>query len=67
VTVPRPAFGVALPLHEPLDALVASACDAEALGYTYLWATDDRLQKDVFVVLAAIALEIGRASCRERV
>ena len=56
MTVAHPAFGVALPLHEPLEALVASAREAEALGYTYLWATDDRLQKDVFVVLAAIAL-----------
>jgi 5,10-methylenetetrahydromethanopterin reductase len=51
-----PAFGLVLPLHEPLDELVETARAAEELGYRYLWATDDRLQKDVFVVLAAIAL-----------
>jgi len=49
-------FGLALPLHAPLDELVETARTAEALGYRHLWATDDRLQRDVFVVLAAIAL-----------
>src|SRR5205085_117130 len=44
-----------LPLHDPLEELVATARSAEQLGYRHLWATDDRLQKDVFVVLAAIA------------
>lgn len=51
-----PTFGVALPLHGPVEALVETARTAEELGYRYLWATDDRLQRDVFVVLAAIAL-----------
>jgi 5,10-methylenetetrahydromethanopterin reductase len=56
VTVRVPELGVALPVHGPVEALVAGARDAEELGYRYLWATDDRLQKDVFGVLAAIAL-----------
>jgi 5,10-methylenetetrahydromethanopterin reductase len=54
--VTGPAFGVALPVHGPIEALVESSREAEALGYRYLWATDDRLQKDVFGVLGAIAL-----------
>ena len=56
MTLEVPELGVALPVHGPVDTLVASAREAENLGYRYLWATDDRLQKDVFGVLAAIAL-----------
>jgi 5,10-methylenetetrahydromethanopterin reductase len=51
-----PVFGLVLPPHGPLDELVETAREAEALGYRHLWVTDDRLQKDVFVVLSAIAL-----------
>ncbi len=51
-----PSLGVALPLRGPIEEVVESARAAEELGYRYLWATDDRLQKDVFGVLARIAL-----------
>jgi 5,10-methylenetetrahydromethanopterin reductase len=36
--------------------LVESAREAEALGYGQVWVTDDRLQRDPFTVLAALAL-----------
>lgn len=49
------AYGVALAPHAPLPELLESARAAEELGYRYLWVTDDRLQRDVFVTLAAIA------------
>jgi 5,10-methylenetetrahydromethanopterin reductase len=55
--VSRPDFGVALPTREPVAALVAAAREAEALGFGQVWVTDDRLQRDPFVVLAAVALE----------
>jgi len=51
-----PSFGLVLPLHDPVDELVETARVAEELGYRHLWATDDRLQKDVFVLLAAMAV-----------
>lgn len=35
---------------------MATAREAEALGCETVWVTDDRLQRDVFTVLAAIAL-----------
>ena len=54
--MPHPAFGVAFPAHGPLDRLVAGAREAEELGYRNVWVTDDRLQKDVFVTLAAMAV-----------
>jgi 5,10-methylenetetrahydromethanopterin reductase len=53
--IARPALGVAFPLDAPLERLVDAARAAEALGYEYVWATDDRLQRDVFVALAAVA------------
>lgn len=49
-------LSVALPPEGPLDELVELAVEAEALGCRTLWVNDDRLQKDVFTVLAAIAL-----------
>jgi 5,10-methylenetetrahydromethanopterin reductase len=55
-----PTFGVALPVHGPIEGLVASAREAEELGYGTVWVTDDRLQKDVFGVLAAIALSTSK-------
>ena len=55
-----PSFGVALPVHGSIEGLVASACEAEELGYSTVWVTDDRLQKDVFGVLAAIALSTSK-------
>ena len=48
-------FSVALPPEGPLGELVAVAAEAEALGCSTVWINDDRLQKDVFTVLAAIA------------
>jgi 5,10-methylenetetrahydromethanopterin reductase len=54
VTAPR--LGIALPPEGPLDELVALAVEAEQLGCDTVWVNDDRLQKDVFTVLAAIAL-----------
>lgn len=54
------SLGVALPLEGPVEELVATARTAEALGYSFVWANDDRLQKDPFGVLAAIALATER-------
>jgi 5,10-methylenetetrahydromethanopterin reductase len=53
-------FGVALPLDEPVEELVATARTAEELGYGFVWANDDRLQRDVFEVLASFALATER-------
>jgi 5,10-methylenetetrahydromethanopterin reductase len=55
VTGRLPDFGVALPTREPVAALVQAARDAEALGYRQVWVTDDRLQRDVFTILASLA------------
>jgi 5,10-methylenetetrahydromethanopterin reductase len=46
---------LALPPEGPLADLVDVAVEAEGLGCSTLWVNDDRLQKDVFTVLAAIA------------
>ena len=46
---------VALPPEGPLSELVELAVAAEGLGCRTVWVNDDRLQKDVFTVLAAIA------------
>jgi len=48
-------LGVALPLEAPVGELLALAERVERLGYDALWANDDRLQHDVFSVLAAMA------------
>jgi 5,10-methylenetetrahydromethanopterin reductase len=53
-------FGVALPLEEPVPALVALAREVEALGYDTLWGNDERLQRDVYSVLAVIASHTSR-------
>ena len=50
-----PELGVALPTREPVAALVEAARAAEAHGYAQVWVTDDRLQRDPFTVLAALA------------
>ncbi|WP_051579667.1 LLM class flavin-dependent oxidoreductase [Pseudonocardia acaciae] len=50
-----PRLGVALAPEGPLDELVATAAAAERLGYDSVWVNDDRLQKDLFGVLAAMA------------
>jgi len=54
------ALGVGLPLNRPIDELVQAARLAERLGYGFVWASDDRLQWDVFSVLAAIGLQTER-------
>lgn len=56
----KPALGIALPLEAPLGDLVATAREAEELGCSFVWVNDDRLQKDPFTVLAAIALATER-------
>ena len=58
--MPGPALGVALPLDRPIAELLEVSRAAERLGYAFVWANDDRLQRDVFSVLAAIALATGR-------
>lgn len=54
------ALGIALPLEDPIEGLLATAQEAEALGCSFIWVNDDRLQKDPFTVLAAIALRTER-------
>lgn len=51
----RISLGVALPPEGPLDELVETAVQAEQLGCETVWVNDDRLQKDVFTVLATLA------------
>jgi 5,10-methylenetetrahydromethanopterin reductase len=48
-------YGLALPLGAPLGELLDVAAEAERLGYRWLWVNDDRLERDPFTVLAAIA------------
>ncbi|MDR7482975.1 MAG: LLM class flavin-dependent oxidoreductase [Armatimonadota bacterium] len=48
-------FGVGLPLEAPVAALVDLARDVETLGYSTLWANDERLERDVYSVLAVVA------------
>ncbi len=54
------SLGVGLPLEGPVAELVATAREAEALGCSFVWANDDRLQKDLFSVLTAVALATQR-------
>jgi 5,10-methylenetetrahydromethanopterin reductase len=53
-------FGIGLPLDDPVEELVELAQSAEELGYASVWANDDRLQRDVFSVLGALALGTER-------
>lgn len=53
-------FGVALPLRAPIGEILETARLAERLGFNSVWATHDRLQKDAFSVLAALALKTRR-------
>jgi len=50
---------LALPPEAPLAELVQLAVEAENAGCYTVWVNDDRLQKDVFTVLAAIAQATG--------
>jgi 5,10-methylenetetrahydromethanopterin reductase len=54
------ALGVGLPSTRPIEELVEAARTAEELGYGFVWSSDDRLQRDVFSVLAAIGLGTER-------
>jgi 5,10-methylenetetrahydromethanopterin reductase len=48
-------YGLALPLGAPVARVVDVAAEAERLGYRWLWVNDDRLERDPFTLLAAIA------------
>lgn len=48
-------FGVALPPSGPISELTSLASSIERLGCDWLWINEDRLQKDSFTVLAALA------------
>jgi alkanesulfonate monooxygenase SsuD/methylene tetrahydromethanopterin reductase-like flavin-dependent oxidoreductase (luciferase family) len=60
----RLELGVALALDAPVEELVATAREAEELGYDVLWANDDRLQRDPWTVLAAAALAASYVPAR---
>jgi len=49
------SFGVGVPGRDSAEAVCALASWAEELGYRFVWVNDDRLGRDVFSVLAAIA------------
>jgi 5,10-methylenetetrahydromethanopterin reductase len=53
-------YGVGLPPTSPVADLVALAEEVERLGYRYLWVNDERLERDPFTVLAAIAQRTER-------
>lgn len=53
-------LGIALAPESPVRELVTVAAEAEALGCDTVWVNDDRLQKDVFTVLAAISASTQR-------
>ena len=48
-------YAVALPPTAPASRLLELAADAEELGYRWLWVNDERLERDPFTLLAAIA------------
>lgn len=49
------AYGVGLPLDVPVEQVVGVAREAERLGYAFTWINDDRLLRDVYIALAAVA------------
>jgi 5,10-methylenetetrahydromethanopterin reductase len=53
-------YGVGLPPSGPVAELVALAEEVERLGYRYLWVNDERLERDPFTVLAAMAQRTDR-------
>jgi 5,10-methylenetetrahydromethanopterin reductase len=53
-------YGVGLPPSAPVADLVALAEEVERLGYRYLWVNDERLERDPFTVLAAMAQRTDR-------
>ena len=48
-------YGLGLPPAAPVAELLDLAVEAEQLGYRWLWVNDERLERDPFTVLAAIA------------
>ena len=48
-------FGIALPPSGQISELTSLASSIERLGCDWLWINEDRLQKDSFTVLAALA------------
>lgn len=53
-------YGLGLPPTAPVGELLDLAVEAERLGYRWLWVNDERLERDAFTVLAAIALRTER-------
>jgi 5,10-methylenetetrahydromethanopterin reductase len=58
--VPHPVYGVGLPAASPVDELLELAVEAERLGYRWVWVNDDRLERDPFTLLAAMAQRTER-------
>jgi 5,10-methylenetetrahydromethanopterin reductase len=48
-------YGLGLPPAAPVGELLDLAVEAERLGYRWLWVNDERLERDPFTVLAAMA------------
>jgi 5,10-methylenetetrahydromethanopterin reductase len=48
-------YGLGLPPAAPAGELLDLAVDAERLGYRWLWVNDERLERDPFTLLAAMA------------
>jgi 5,10-methylenetetrahydromethanopterin reductase len=48
-------YGLGLPPVAPVGELVHQAVEAERLGYWCLWVNDERLERDPFTALAAMA------------
>lgn len=53
-------YGLGLPPAAPVDTLLALAVEAERLGYRWLWVNDERLERDPFTLLAAMAERTNR-------
>lgn len=48
-------YALGLPPTAPAGELLALAVEAERLGYRWLWVNDERLERDPFTLLAAMA------------
>jgi 5,10-methylenetetrahydromethanopterin reductase len=53
-------YGLGIPPVAPVEELVELAVEAEQLGYRWLWVNDERLERDPFTVLAAMAERTAR-------
>jgi 5,10-methylenetetrahydromethanopterin reductase len=53
-------YGLGLPPTAPVAELLDLAVEAERLGYRWLWVNDERLERDPFTVLAAMAERTGQ-------